>query len=59
MFRFEFMHHYGLPDETCLHYNATDYSKYIAQYNGTCPPEGYCIKYFFLEYIYISRSVVS
>lgn len=40
---FEFMHHYGLPDETCLPYNATDNSKYTAT-NGTCPPEGYCMK---------------
>ncbi|OQR90999.1 cathepsin B, cysteine protease family C01A [Achlya hypogyna] len=40
---YEFMHQYGLPDETCLHYNATDYTKYIDLFNGTCPPEGYCI----------------
>lgn len=39
---FEFMHHYGLPDETCLHYNATDNTKYTST-NFTCPPEGYCI----------------
>ncbi|KAF0718097.1 Aste57867_1903 [Aphanomyces stellatus] len=40
---FEFMRVYGLPDETCLPYNATDYSKYLNTSNGTCPPEGYCI----------------
>ncbi|KAF0687342.1 Aste57867_20909 [Aphanomyces stellatus] len=40
---YEFMHVYGLPDETCLHYNATDYRKYLNSSNGTCPPEGYCI----------------
>ncbi|KDO19872.1 hypothetical protein SPRG_14903 [Saprolegnia parasitica CBS 223.65] len=40
---YEFMHQYGLPDETCLHYNATDYTKYIDLYNGTCPPDGYCL----------------
>ncbi|KAE9335763.1 hypothetical protein PF008_g13335 [Phytophthora fragariae] len=39
---FEFMHHYGLPDETCVPYSATDYRKY-ADTNGTCPPEGYCM----------------
>jgi len=40
---FRFMQKYGLPDETCLSYNATDYSKYTHT-NGTCPPEGYCLK---------------
>ncbi|CAK5153553.1 unnamed protein product [Aphanomyces euteiches] len=40
---YEFMKVYGLPDETCLHYNATDYTKYLNSSNGTCPPEGYCI----------------
>ncbi|KAG1694587.1 hypothetical protein DVH05_021093 [Phytophthora capsici] len=39
---FEFMHHYGLPDETCVPYSATDYKKYT-ETNGTCPPEGYCM----------------
>ncbi|EQC37066.1 hypothetical protein SDRG_05293 [Saprolegnia diclina VS20] len=37
-----FMSDYGLPDETCLPYNATDYAKYTWT-NGTCPPEGYCM----------------
>ncbi|KDO31540.1 hypothetical protein SPRG_22117 [Saprolegnia parasitica CBS 223.65] len=37
-----FMADYGLPDETCLPYNATDYAKYTWT-NGTCPPEGYCM----------------
>ncbi|OQR96119.1 cathepsin B, cysteine protease family C01A [Thraustotheca clavata] len=40
---YEFMRVYGLPDETCLPYNATDHSKYAQQYNGTCPPEGFCM----------------
>ncbi|TMW67128.1 hypothetical protein Poli38472_012244 [Pythium oligandrum] len=39
---FEFMHHYGLPDESCLPYNATDHTKFTHT-NGTCPPEGYCM----------------
>uniref|UniRef100_K3XA35 Peptidase C1A papain C-terminal domain-containing protein n=1 Tax=Globisporangium ultimum (strain ATCC 200006 / CBS 805.95 / DAOM BR144) TaxID=431595 RepID=K3XA35_GLOUD len=39
---FEFMSKYGLPDETCLPYNATDHKKFT-QTNGTCPPEGYCM----------------
>ncbi|RHZ02449.1 hypothetical protein DYB26_013967 [Aphanomyces astaci] len=33
---YEFMRVYGLPDETCLPYNATDYSKYLNTSNGTC-----------------------
>ncbi|KAG9406792.1 hypothetical protein AC1031_003117 [Aphanomyces cochlioides] len=40
---YEFMRVYGLPDETCLHYNATDHTKYLDSSNGKCPPEGYCI----------------
>jgi cathepsin X len=40
---YEFMQHYGLPDESCLPYNATDHTKFTAT-NGTCPPEGYCMK---------------
>ncbi|OQR91173.1 cathepsin B, cysteine protease family C01A [Achlya hypogyna] len=39
---YEFMRQYGLPDETCLPYNATDYTKYT-ETNGTCPPEGFCL----------------
>lgn len=38
----EFMKRYGLPDESCLPYNATDHTKFTAT-NGTCPPEGYCM----------------
>jgi hypothetical protein len=40
---FEFMHRYGLPDESCLPYNATDHTKF-KETNGTCPPHGYCMK---------------
>ncbi|ETV95852.1 hypothetical protein H310_10895 [Aphanomyces invadans] len=40
---YEFMRVYGLPDETCMPYNATDNTKYLNSSNGTCPPEGYCI----------------
>ncbi|ETW09396.1 hypothetical protein, variant 2 [Aphanomyces invadans] len=40
---FEFMKRYGLPDETCLPYNATDFTKYTWTANGTCPPEGFCM----------------
>ncbi|OQR98376.1 cathepsin B, cysteine protease family C01A [Achlya hypogyna] len=39
---YEFMRVYGLPDETCLPYNATDHTKYTWT-NGTCPPEGFCM----------------
>ncbi|OQS06233.1 cathepsin B, cysteine protease family C01A [Thraustotheca clavata] len=37
-----FMDKFGLPDETCLPYNATDHTKFTWT-NGTCPPEGYCM----------------
>ncbi|RLO14029.1 hypothetical protein DYB28_007325 [Aphanomyces astaci] len=40
---FEFMKKFGLPDETCLPYNATDYTKYTWTANGTCPPDGFCM----------------
>ncbi|KAF1794255.1 Peptidase C1A [Phytophthora cactorum] len=40
---YEFMRRYGLPDESCLPYNATDHTKFHAT-NGTCPPHGYCMK---------------
>ena len=40
---YEFMRKYGLPDESCLPYNATDHTKF-AQHNYTCPPMGYCMK---------------
>ncbi|KAG7393967.1 hypothetical protein PHYPSEUDO_000144 [Phytophthora pseudosyringae] len=39
---YEFMRRYGLPDESCLPYNATDHTKFQAT-NGTCPPNGYCM----------------
>ncbi|TDH65846.1 hypothetical protein CCR75_001356 [Bremia lactucae] len=39
---YEFMLRYGLPDESCLPYNATDHTKFHAT-NGTCPPHGYCM----------------
>lgn len=42
---FEFMHKYGLPDESCLPYNATDNKKFTDT-NGTCPPIGYCMDCF-------------
>jgi len=38
----EFMQRYGLPDESCLPYNATDHTKFTTT-NHTCPPEGYCM----------------
>lgn len=40
------MHTYGLPDETCLPYNATDYKKF-KDTNYTCPPEAYCMNCFY------------
>lgn len=43
---FEFMYKYGLPDESCLPYNATDHTKFVES-NYTCPPEAYCMKYVF------------
>ncbi|ETM97876.1 hypothetical protein PPTG_24801 [Phytophthora nicotianae INRA-310] len=39
---YEFMRLYGLPDESCLPYNATDHTKFHGT-NGTCPPHGYCM----------------
>lgn len=42
---FEFMHAYGLPDESCLPYNATDHKKFAAS-NYTCPPMAYCMNCF-------------
>lgn len=46
---YEFMRRYGLPDESCLPYNATDHTKFQAT-NGTCPPQGYCMKYALLSH---------
>ncbi|CAI5716959.1 unnamed protein product [Hyaloperonospora brassicae] len=40
---YEFMRRYGLPDESCLPYNATDHTKFTATVNNTCPPVGYCM----------------
>lgn len=42
---FEFMHKYGLPDESCLPYNATDHTKF-PESNYTCPPMAYCMNCF-------------
>ena len=42
---YEFMRRYGLPDESCLPYNATDHTKFTTTGNSTCPPIGYCMKY--------------
>ena len=42
---YEFMRRYGLPDESCLPYNATDHTKFTTTVNNTCPPVGYCMKY--------------
>lgn len=35
------MTHYGLPDESCMPYSATDYTKYGKQATK-CPADGYC-----------------
>uniref|UniRef100_M4B4D7 Peptidase C1A papain C-terminal domain-containing protein n=1 Tax=Hyaloperonospora arabidopsidis (strain Emoy2) TaxID=559515 RepID=M4B4D7_HYAAE len=40
---YEFMRRYGLPDESCLPYNATDHTKFTTTGNSTCPPIGYCM----------------
>lgn len=47
---FEFMSKFGVPDESCLPYNATDHRKFT-QTNGTCPPEGYCMKYVMFSFL--------
>eukprot|EP00638_Chattonella_subsalsa_P008327 CAMPEP_0117759554 /NCGR_PEP_ID=MMETSP0947-20121206/16084_1 /TAXON_ID=44440 /ORGANISM="Chattonella subsalsa, Strain CCMP2191" /LENGTH=364 /DNA_ID=CAMNT_0005580037 /DNA_START=172 /DNA_END=1266 /DNA_ORIENTATION=- len=44
---FEFMKRFGLPDETCLPYNATDHTKYPE--GAFCPPEGYCMNCMYLD----------
>jgi len=45
---YEFMKQYGLPDESCLPYNATDHNKFASN-NFTCPPEGYCMNCFYVK----------
>jgi len=42
---FAYMKQYGLPDETCMPYNATDNRKYGSG-NPECPPIGYCMNCF-------------
>jgi cathepsin X len=37
-----YMTKFGLPDETCLPYNATDHTKY-GKHAKRCPAEGYCM----------------
>jgi hypothetical protein len=36
-----YMSHYGLPDESCMPYGATDHTKY-GKHAKRCPSEGYC-----------------
>lgn len=36
-----YMAHYGLPDESCMPYSATDHTKY-GKHAKKCPAEGYC-----------------
>lgn len=36
------MKHYGVPDESCMPYSATDYTKY-GKKAKTCPAEAYCM----------------
>jgi hypothetical protein len=36
-----YMSHYGLPDESCMPYSATDHTKY-GKRATRCPAEGYC-----------------
>ncbi|KAL4420347.1 hypothetical protein ABPG77_006154 [Micractinium sp. CCAP 211/92] len=36
-----YMKHYGLPDESCMPYSATDHTKY-GKGAKRCPAEGYC-----------------
>lgn len=37
-----YMKHYGLPDESCLPYAATDYTVY-GKHAKECPADGYCM----------------
>mmetsp|Transcript_32627 Transcript_32627/g.51233 ORF Transcript_32627/g.51233 Transcript_32627/m.51233 type:complete len:380 (-) Transcript_32627:144-1283(-) len=46
---FEFMHQVGLPDETCLPYNATDAAEKYGSNDAACPPEGYCMNCFYVD----------
>ncbi len=37
-----YMKNYGLPDESCQIYSATDYTKY-GKHAKKCPADGYCM----------------
>ena len=37
-----YMTKYGLPDESCMPYGATDHTKY-GKHATKCPAEGYCV----------------
>lgn len=43
-----YMKHYGLPDESCMPYAATDYKKY-GKHAKECPADGYCMNCMPLE----------
>ncbi|GBF97326.1 cathepsin Z [Raphidocelis subcapitata] len=38
-----YMAKYGLPDESCLHYLATDWTQFKAHGMERCPPEKFCV----------------
>jgi len=42
------MKNYGIPDESCLPYNATDNKKW-GEENAQCPPEGECLNCMYIQ----------
>lgn len=41
---FHYMAKYGLPDESCLHYLAKDWTDFKEHGMERCPPEKFCVK---------------
>lgn len=41
---FHYMAKFGLPDESCLHYMASDYTAFKEKGMKRCPPEKFCVK---------------
>lgn len=42
------MHDFGIPDDSCLPYNATDNTKFGNE-ESKCPPEGECLNCMYVE----------
>lgn len=40
----QYMSKYGLPDESCLHYAATDHSAFKEHGMERCPADKFCVK---------------